>query len=66
MLNKHDRLADEFKTHENKRRINCTYKMGGRDRKKTPALKAYERRVNELLYQDRFDRIQNDKSTTTV
>ena len=58
MLQKHVMLADQFKTHETQRRVSCSYTMGGRHRKKTPAQVAYERRMNDLLYKDRFDRIQ--------
>ena len=44
--------------------MNCSYKIGGQGKKKNAAQRAYEKRISELLYQDRFDRIQKDKSTS--
>ena len=58
MIYKHDMLADQFQTHETHRRVSCSYTIGGPNRKKTPAQAAYERKMNDLLYKDRFDRIQ--------
>ena len=42
--------------HEMKRRVDCSYTIGDRNRKKNSAQLAQERRMNELLYKDRFDR----------
>ena len=58
MLQKHDMLADQFCAHELQRRVNSSYTIGAPNRKKTSAQVAYERKMNNLLYKDRFDRIQ--------
>ena len=62
MLSKQEMNADFFTSHEQGRRANCTYTIGRANRKKDPSQLAYERRIQNLLYKDRFDRKMEEPS----
>ena len=60
MLYKQQILADQFTMHEMRRRVDCTYTIGNRNRKKNSSQIAEERRINEILYKDWFDRMKSN------